>query len=266
MTPRGERAPSGCRPRDPSTAGWRDAARRGQRAVAHVRRLEIRDARGGELVAGCALLARSLGFGRRDALPPWLVQTAAAPRRARARRVPRRLRSSASRSRSRPSRTRCSRAGSPSTPAAAGRGVGRRLKLAQRDRALADGPQRHPLDGRAAVGGGARALPRRAGRAARRLRAGALRRRPAGADPARRRRRSSGGSTGEPRGTGGARRPASRCRSTIGALDAAASSARWRMRVRRAMTRALDARRGRDGRGARSRRAPGLGALPEARR
>lgn len=38
----------------------------------------IRDAQGRELVAGCALLARSLDFSDRDALPPWLVQTSAA--------------------------------------------------------------------------------------------------------------------------------------------------------------------------------------------
>jgi GNAT superfamily N-acetyltransferase len=37
----------------------------------------VRDARGGELVDGCALLARALEFSDRDALPPWLVQTSA---------------------------------------------------------------------------------------------------------------------------------------------------------------------------------------------
>jgi predicted GNAT superfamily acetyltransferase len=37
----------------------------------------IRDARGAEIVEGCALLARSLAFSERDALAPWLVQTAA---------------------------------------------------------------------------------------------------------------------------------------------------------------------------------------------
>jgi predicted GNAT superfamily acetyltransferase len=40
--------------------------------------IEVRDARGADLVAGCALLARALGFSERDALPPWLVQTLAA--------------------------------------------------------------------------------------------------------------------------------------------------------------------------------------------
>lgn len=39
--------------------------------------IEVRDARGGELIEGCALLARSLRFSDRDALPPWLVQTSA---------------------------------------------------------------------------------------------------------------------------------------------------------------------------------------------
>jgi GNAT superfamily N-acetyltransferase len=39
--------------------------------------VEVRDARGGEIVAGCALVARSLAFSDRDALPPWLVQTVA---------------------------------------------------------------------------------------------------------------------------------------------------------------------------------------------
>ena len=36
----------------------------------------VRDATGAELVAGCALLARALDFADRDAVAPWLVQTA----------------------------------------------------------------------------------------------------------------------------------------------------------------------------------------------
>jgi predicted GNAT superfamily acetyltransferase len=40
--------------------------------------LELRDAAGPELIAGCALLAQALEFDERDMLPPWLVQTAAA--------------------------------------------------------------------------------------------------------------------------------------------------------------------------------------------
>jgi predicted GNAT superfamily acetyltransferase len=39
--------------------------------------ITIRDARGADLVAGCELLSESLGFGARDALPPWLVQASA---------------------------------------------------------------------------------------------------------------------------------------------------------------------------------------------
>ena len=39
--------------------------------------IEIRAARGSELIAGCDLLAGALGFDERDALPPWLVQTSA---------------------------------------------------------------------------------------------------------------------------------------------------------------------------------------------
>jgi predicted GNAT superfamily acetyltransferase len=39
---------------------------------------EIRHASGTELVAGCELLAAALGLAPRDAVPPWLVQTAVA--------------------------------------------------------------------------------------------------------------------------------------------------------------------------------------------
>ncbi len=39
--------------------------------------VEVRDARGGQIVAGCALVARALAFSDRDALPAWLVQTVA---------------------------------------------------------------------------------------------------------------------------------------------------------------------------------------------
>jgi predicted GNAT superfamily acetyltransferase len=37
----------------------------------------VREATGSELVGGCALLARALEFSDRDAIAPWLVQTAA---------------------------------------------------------------------------------------------------------------------------------------------------------------------------------------------
>ena len=49
------------------------ADRRGDRRL--MSDIEVRDARGAELVDGCALLARALAFSDRDALPPWLAQT-----------------------------------------------------------------------------------------------------------------------------------------------------------------------------------------------
>jgi GNAT superfamily N-acetyltransferase len=82
------------RARDRATEGWRIAlgapivapmfAHTGHadRASAPPDRLRhelvVRAARGAELVAGCALAARALDFDDRDALAPWLVQTAAA--------------------------------------------------------------------------------------------------------------------------------------------------------------------------------------------
>jgi predicted GNAT superfamily acetyltransferase len=100
--------------------------------------VRIRDARGGELVAGCALLATSLCFAPRDALPPWLIQTAAASGgialgafsgaalvgfSAAIPAEPDALFS----------------CGLAVDPAHRGSGIGRRLKLAQRERALASG-------------------------------------------------------------------------------------------------------------------------------
>jgi predicted GNAT superfamily acetyltransferase len=100
--------------------------------------IDIRDARGGELVAGCELLAASLGFGTRDALPPWLIQTAAssggialgafegATLVGFSVAIPAEPDALFS-------------CGLAVDPAHRGRGVGRRLKLAQRERALAAG-------------------------------------------------------------------------------------------------------------------------------
>ena len=100
--------------------------------------LEIRDARGRELVAGCALLATELGFAPRDALPPWLVQTAAASDG---------IALGAFRNGSLIGFS----AAIPAEPGALfscglavesqfrGQGIGRQLKLAQRERALASG-------------------------------------------------------------------------------------------------------------------------------
>jgi predicted GNAT superfamily acetyltransferase len=100
--------------------------------------IQIRAAHGRELVDGCALLARSLEFSDRDAVPPWLVQTAvgfgglALGAFEQGRLIgfsfalpagPKALFS----------------CGLAVAPAARGRGVGLRLKLRQRDRALAAG-------------------------------------------------------------------------------------------------------------------------------
>ena len=100
--------------------------------------VEIRDARGRDLVAGCSLLAASLGFGPRDALPPWLVQTAAAS-------------GGIALGAFREAALIGFSVAIPAEPGALfscglavdpehrGEGVGRRLKLAQRERALAGG-------------------------------------------------------------------------------------------------------------------------------
>lgn len=100
--------------------------------------IEVRDARGAELVAGCALLARSLAFSERDALPPWLVQTSAAHGGVALAAV------DGERvvgfSFALPGRAgELFSCGLAVEPAARGRGVGRRLKLAQRERARAAG-------------------------------------------------------------------------------------------------------------------------------
>ena len=96
--------------------------------------VEIRDARGGDLVAGCELLADSLGFGARDALPPWLVQSVGIALGA-----------------FRDAELVGFSVAIPAEPDALfscglavasahrGKGIGRRLKLAQRERALASG-------------------------------------------------------------------------------------------------------------------------------
>ncbi|WP_053226460.1 GNAT family N-acetyltransferase [Solirubrobacter soli] len=100
--------------------------------------IQFRDARGAELADGCALLARSLAFAERDALPPWLVQTSAAHG------------GLALGAFDGSSLVGFSFAlpGEPSTlfscglavaPGVRGRGVGRRLKQLQRDRARAAG-------------------------------------------------------------------------------------------------------------------------------
>jgi predicted GNAT superfamily acetyltransferase len=100
--------------------------------------IEIRDARGGELVAGCELLATSLGFAPRDALPPWLIQTTtAAGGIALAAFADAALVGISIAVPAEPDALfSC---GLAVDPAHRGHGVGRRLKLAQRQRALASG-------------------------------------------------------------------------------------------------------------------------------
>jgi predicted GNAT superfamily acetyltransferase len=100
--------------------------------------IEIREAHGSELVAGCELVAASLGFPPRDALPPWLIQTSAASGGIAlgafcgaslvgfSAAVP-----------AEPDALFC--CGLAVVPALRGKGVGRRLKLAERQRALASG-------------------------------------------------------------------------------------------------------------------------------
>lgn len=100
--------------------------------------IEIRDAKGPELVAGCELLARALGFSDRDALPPWLVQTAAACGG---------LALGAFRAQVLVGFSVAIQAGGGTLfscglavdPSCRGHGVGRALKLAQRDQALQQG-------------------------------------------------------------------------------------------------------------------------------
>jgi len=100
--------------------------------------IEIRDAEGPELVAGCELLARALGFSERDALPPWLVQTAVQCGG---------LALGAFRGQALVGFSSAIPAGDRALfscglavdPGCRGQGVGRALKLAQRERALRQG-------------------------------------------------------------------------------------------------------------------------------
>jgi predicted GNAT superfamily acetyltransferase len=100
--------------------------------------IEIRAAEGPQLVEGAALLARSLAFEDRDALPPWLIQTAVgcgglALAAMRSRQV---IGFSFAIPADDGALFSCGLAVEPSCR---GLGLGRRLKLAQRERALAQG-------------------------------------------------------------------------------------------------------------------------------
>lgn len=101
----------------------------------------IRDAHGAELAAGCALLARALDFGERDALPPWLVQTAAGcgGLALGAFDGERLIGFSFALPTGDGALFSC---GLAVEPALRGKGIGRRLKLAQREHALAQGRTR----------------------------------------------------------------------------------------------------------------------------
>jgi predicted GNAT superfamily acetyltransferase len=98
----------------------------------------VRDASGAELVAGCALLARALEFAERDAVAPWLVQTAAGcgGLALGAFAGERLIGFSFALPAAGGELFSC---GLAVDPAWRGRGVGRALKLAQRERALAHG-------------------------------------------------------------------------------------------------------------------------------
>ena len=100
--------------------------------------LEIRDAVGRELVDGSALLARSLAFTDRDALPPWLMQTAVGcgGLALAALRDDRVVGFSFAIPADDGALFSC---GLAVEPDCRGHGIGRRLKLAQRERALAQG-------------------------------------------------------------------------------------------------------------------------------
>lgn len=99
---------------------------------------EIRDAVGEQLVAGSALLARSLHFEDRDALPPWLIQTATSCGGVAlaAMRDEQLVGFSFAIAANDDGLFSCGLAVDPSCR---GQGIGRRLKLAQRERALAQG-------------------------------------------------------------------------------------------------------------------------------
>ena len=220
--------------------------------------VEIRDARGGELVAGCALLATSLGFGPRDALPPWLVQTAAASGGIAlgAFREAALIGFSVAIPAEPDALFSCGLAVDPGTPR-----PGRRTPA--QARAARARARRGPHA--SSAGRRSRSRPRRSGSTSPGWARGSSTTEP-GSMPTCGRRisrrttsRSSGGSPASRAAPAGPRRR-SRCRSTI-AGSAAGELGDWRMRVRRRDVAGARARQRRDRRRARPRVAPGLGAV-----
>jgi predicted GNAT superfamily acetyltransferase len=102
---------------------------------------EIRAAHGAELVAGSRLLAGSLGFEARDAIPPWLMQTGVAAGGLALGAFDGDRLAGFSFALPAEDGTLFS-CGLAVAPEARGGGVGRRLKLAQREWALARGVER----------------------------------------------------------------------------------------------------------------------------
>jgi predicted GNAT superfamily acetyltransferase len=121
---------------DPAIAGWRE--RQARATVLGMPDFQVRDAHGAALVDGCALLARAVEFSDRDALPPWLVQTSAGHGGLAlgAFAGERLVGFSFALPAAGGELFSCGLAVAPDYR---GRGVARRLKLAQRERALAQG-------------------------------------------------------------------------------------------------------------------------------
>ena len=124
------------RPADRSIDRW--PYQRGGATVPGMDEIVIRDAEPADLRAGAALLAGSLGFADRDAIPAWLMQTAAGCGGIALAAVAGRELAGFSFALPADDRTLFS-CGLAVTPSRRGEGLGRRLKLAQRERALGRG-------------------------------------------------------------------------------------------------------------------------------
>ena len=145
--------------------------------------VSYRRVEGPDLVAGARLLAQELHFSAEDSIPAWLIQTASGDAGGVA------LGAFAGGELIGFSfALRCADAslfscGLAVRPEHRSRGIGRGLKVAQRQAALAGGVDVDPLDGGPAQRRRAAALPQPAGRASRRVPPRALRARPGGPGP-----------------------------------------------------------------------------------